>query len=619
MSFGDRLPDSGLDGAHLSTRLNWFLGGPMAVLRTFLIAGGVLVLLCGWMPGGPQSTRHLLALGGTLIVLGAGLLMTRRLPVVGQHLVVATGTVVICLLVARSEGDVLAGLHAAFLVWVGIFVGLYMTHAASVLHLLFATGLAYAAFAVATDPASAVLFTVLGAAPALTVGHVVGHLVRAGRSAASLDPTTGVLASVAALRRVLNRTLARRAAVIVLIELDSLPELYETFGADCGDDLLREVAHRLRTSSPGPVALARWGGERFVVVLEDAALPGGHGAVACRQVAGQVLASLSAPFSVGDAWLRVHSRAGAALVPARTEPETALSRAAVALGYARREHERVWVWNPDSPGMNADDLILLEDLRTAGDRGELSLVYQPIVAATDGAPWGVEALLRWNHPERGSISPGVFVPLAERHGAMDELTRWVLDTALQQNAAWRRTGLKLGIAVNVSPAVLHDLSFPGAVAAALMRHGVPPSALTLEITETAVATRPDRARAALSQLREMGVRLSLDDFGTGYTSLVMLDELPLDEIKVDRAFIGRMLADPAKHSIAATIRALGSQLGVAVVAEGVEDGATFARIAELGFDFAQGFHLARPAMPADVPELLRLMGLAPSAPLEARA
>jgi EAL domain-containing protein (putative c-di-GMP-specific phosphodiesterase class I) len=248
---------------------------------------------------------------------------------------------------------------------------------------------------------------------------------------------------------------------------------------------------------------------------------------------------------------------------------------------------------------------MVEDLRHAGDRGELALVYQPIVALrAERRVLAVEALLRWQHPERGAVSPSLFVPLAERFGVTAGLTAWVLDAALRQVATWRAAGLEVGVAVNLSPTVLHDGTCAEMVAGALVRHGVPASALTLEITETAVSARPDRARTALGELRELGVRLSLDDFGTGYTSLQMLDELPLAEVKVDRAFVGRMLVDPTRDAIASAIAALCTRLGVAVVAEGVEDAETLARVVDAGFDLAQGFHLGRPAPASAVPGLL---------------
>jgi EAL domain-containing protein (putative c-di-GMP-specific phosphodiesterase class I) len=392
-----------------------------------------------------------------------------------------------------------------------------------------------------------------------------------------------------------------------------MADLREAFGHTEGERLLLAVADRLRAlaSEPqgwrAPGGLVRWGGNSFLLVL-DADRP--------EDAAETVLAVLDEPYAIAGRTLHLTGSAGVAAVEQGASPETALSRVSVAAGCAQREHDRVAVWSPRLAGICPEDLALVEDLRHAGDRGELTLAYQPIVTLA-GAAGGrrvvaVEALLRWDHPDRGSLSPAVFVPLAERFGVTAGLTSWVLDAALRQLAAWRAAGHDLGIAVNLSPTVLHDGTCAAMVADALGRHGVPAASLTLEITETAVSARPDRARTALAELDALGVRLSLDDFGTGYTSLVMLDDLPLDEVKVDRAFVGRMLVDPARDAIACAIRSLCSRLGVAVVAEGVEDAATLARVVEAGFDLAQGFHVGRPVPAAAVPALLGAPAAAPT-------
>jgi diguanylate cyclase len=225
---------------------------------------------------------------------------------------------------------------------------------------------------------------------------------------------------------------------------------------------------------------------------------------------------------------------------------------------------------------------------------QFELAYQPLVAAGTRAVAGMEALIRWRHPRRGFLNPGAFLPAIERHHLMGDLTDWVLGAAVGQAAQWREDGLAVPVSVNLSATLLHDDDLVGRVEASLRVHRLPPDQLTLEVTETALTANPGVAHAIFTALRGMGVRISVDDFGTGYTSLAMLKSYAFDEVKVDRSFVSAMRESPADAAVVRAIRELGHQLGLEVVAEGVEDEATARLLEEIRCDLLQGYHFAKP-------------------------
>jgi diguanylate cyclase len=267
------------------------------------------------------------------------------------------------------------------------------------------------------------------------------------------------------------------------------------------------------------------------------------------------------------------------------------------------------VYEPARDRHSRERLELIAELRRALERDELVLHYQPKVALADGRVAGVEALVRWQHPVHGLRGPGAFLPHAEHTALMRPLTLHVLETALAQLAAWRADGLELHMAVNLAVQNLLDLRTPGQVAELLARYGLPASALTLEVTESLMLHDPQRAGEVLHDLRELGVGLALDDFGTGYSSLEHLKRLPVDELKIDKSFVMSMDRDPADRAIVASTAALGRSLGLRVVAEGVESGASAAVLAAIRCDMAQGFHYSPPVPAEQLPALAR-MGVA---------
>jgi diguanylate cyclase (GGDEF)-like protein len=380
-----------------------------------------------------------------------------------------------------------------------------------------------------------------------------------------------------------------------LIDLDRFKDVNDTLGHKVGDVLLMHVAQRLRASAPEHATVARLGGDEFAVLLPDA-----DESDAVR-VARGVLDAVAQPVEVEGSMLDVGGSLGIALAPLHgSDAESLLRSADVAMYVAKRSGGGHAVYAPDQDAHRPDRLALVAELRHAIHDGELELHYQPKFDLRTGQPSGVEALVRWTHRQRGPISPAEFVSLAERTGLITSLSRWVLEAALRQQRAWRDAGLVLPVAVNLSMRDLHDAGLPELVADMLADAQVPASALSIEITESTLMADPERTRSALSRLRDLGVRLAVDDFGTGYSSLAYLKQLPVQELKVDRAFVRDVCHTASDRAIVQSVVDLAHKLGLTVVAEGVEDAATRDELARMGCDLAQGFFFARPASARDV-------------------
>jgi diguanylate cyclase (GGDEF)-like protein len=382
---------------------------------------------------------------------------------------------------------------------------------------------------------------------------------------------------------------------LILLDLDGFKEVNDTLGHHAGDDVLMQVGQVLAARVRPGDTIVRLGGDEFALLM-----PGVATADAARDAATRVLETLSArQWTADGVAVNVQASAGVALFPAHAADMAALlQRADVAMYQAKRARAGVMVYDPSTDPHDVRQLNLLTELRTAIDSEQLVLHYQPKGDLESGQVHGVEALVRWQHPERGLLPPGVFLPLAEHTALMGPLTRWVLDRACAQAAAWARAGSPLAVAVNISPRLLLDGDLPQLVAGLLAAHGLPASSLELEITETAVMTDPDRARLVLERLAVLGVHVSMDDFGAGYTSMALLKELPVHSLKIDQGFVTHMLTDAKGSALAETVIELGHRLQMQVIAEGVESEQVWERLRDLGCDQAQGFFLARP-MPAD--------------------
>jgi len=377
---------------------------------------------------------------------------------------------------------------------------------------------------------------------------------------------------------------------VLVVDLDRFKEVNDTLGHAHGDLLLQAVGPRLAEVLRAQDTVARVSGDEFAVLLPG--LPDAAGALGAAE---RVLAALHRPFELEAATVDVEASVGVAVAPLDgTAAEVLLRHADVAMHAAKDLSAGVVAYQPEREAQAPGRLALLGELRRALDAGELVMHYQPKVDVASGEVCGAEALVRWQHPERGLLPPGAFLPVAESTGLIGRLTLTVLDLVLAQVAAWAATGQALPVAVNLSARRLHDAALPDEVARALARHGVPASLLRLEITESAIMSDPDRALAILRRLAAAGVRLSLDDFGTGYSSMSYLRELPVDELKVDRSFVMEMTGKENDGVLVRSAVDLGHNLGLAVVAEGVEDGPTLEALSALGCDIAQGYLLARP-------------------------
>jgi diguanylate cyclase (GGDEF)-like protein len=390
---------------------------------------------------------------------------------------------------------------------------------------------------------------------------------------------------------------------LLLIDLDKFRSVNDTLGHMAGDRLLIQIADRLRLALPRGAEAARLGGDEFAVLLPTCDAP-----TRAARIARALVADLSSPLNLDGLTLVLEASAGVAVFPDHAvDAEGLLRRADVAMYQAKRDRSGVEVYEATRDGNTPDRLGLLGDLRRALDAHEVELHYQPKVRF-DGKVVGLEALVRWVHPERGRVSPEEFIAIAETSGLMPQLTEYVLETALGQIAKWRAMGLEVPVAVNVSPRDVHSPGFAGAVAARLARHGVPPGALQLEITEHVLLEDPQRAADTMAGLTGHGVKMSLDDFGTGYSSLVHLKRLPVSELKIDRSFVARLVADAEDAEIVRCTVDLAHSLGLLVVAEGVEDDETWERLRDLGCDAIQGWLVAAAMPPDEATAWLRLRG-----------
>ncbi|MEU6587930.1 bifunctional diguanylate cyclase/phosphodiesterase [Streptomyces sp. NPDC046881] len=382
-------------------------------------------------------------------------------------------------------------------------------------------------------------------------------------------------------------------AALMLIDLDRFRSVNDTLGHLAGDRLLLQIADRLRLALPRGAEAARLGGDEFAVLL-----PVADSTTSATRVARGLVTALSSPLDLDGLTLVLEASAGVAVFPDHAlDAEGLLRRADVAMYQAKRDRTGVEVYESKRDSNTPDRLGLLGDLRRALDAHEVQLHYQPKVRF-DGQVAGLEALVRWVHPERGKVPPDEFIAIAESSGLMPHLTEYVLETALGQVARWRAQGLRVPVAVNVSPRDVHTPGFAGSVAARLARHGVPAGALQLEITEHVLLEDPQRAADTLAGLTGHGVKMSLDDFGTGYSSLVHLRRLPVSELKIDRSFVARLAVDAQDAEIVRCTVDLAHSLGLLVVAEGVEDDETWERLRDLGCDAVQGWLVAA-AMPPE--------------------
>jgi diguanylate cyclase (GGDEF)-like protein len=400
---------------------------------------------------------------------------------------------------------------------------------------------------------------------------------------------------------------ARRSSsqplALLMMDLDRFKEVNDTFGHRYGDQLLQQVGQRLLATLGDAGTLARFGGDEFGFMLPDA------DAARATAMAERLLEVLDEPLPLEGQSVALGASIGIALYPEHgADSETLLRYADVAMYVAKRSGGGHAVYSTDQDQHSAERMALASELRQAIEGEQLVLYYQPTVDCARRQVSGVEALVRWQHPQRGLIGPDAFIPLAEQSGAIKALTTYVLEAALRQCRAWLDEGISLTMSVNLSMRNLHDPQLPEIIGGLLARYAIEPPRLNLEITESSIMADPTRALQVLQDLRALGVHIAIDDFGTGYSSMAYLKGLAVDALKIDKSFVQKLASDASDRVIVRSTVDLGHNLGLRVVAEGVEDTVSYEQLARLGCDLAQGFYLGRP-MPAD--DLLRWLLDAP--------
>jgi diguanylate cyclase (GGDEF)-like protein len=423
------------------------------------------------------------------------------------------------------------------------------------------------------------------------------------------DTLTG-LPNRALLNERLTEALARpgnHPLVVLILDLDRFKEVNDTLGHQYGDELLRQVAQRACDTFRKTDTVARLSGDEFAVLLPDTS---GPDALALSE---RLIDEIHRSFAIDNVTVDVEASVGLAVATDTDTSETLLRCADIAMYAAKDAKTGAVLYREEMHSEDTSRLLLLGDLRRALDvDDQLELHYQPKVSLGSGGLCGVEALVRWQHPVRGMISPADFIPIAETTGLINRLTSRVLRIAISQSRAWLDDGLPIPVAVNLSPRCLLDPTLVAHVTDLLGEFDLPTHLLRLEVTETAVMADPRVAMATLNQLHDLGIKLSIDDYGTGYSSMAYLKRLPVDELKVDRTFVLNMDSDQDDAKLVRGAIDLGHNLGMTVVAEGVEGAAHVAALHKLGCDIAQGFHYARPMPPNDLADWLRTHETTPS-------
>lgn len=387
----------------------------------------------------------------------------------------------------------------------------------------------------------------------------------------------------------------QKSLALLLMDLDHFKEINDTLGHQAGDSLLQQVGRRLQSTLRTGDTIARLGGDEFGILLPDITEEN------VNATAGKLLKALEPPFAVEQLTVDVRASIGIGFFPKHgDDKDTIFRRADVAMYLAKQSANGFEVYSPERDSYSPERLALMAELHRSIDNNQLFLVYQPKVDLRTGAATGVESLVRWQHPKLGLIPPDKFIPLAERSSFIKSLTVWGLGAALRQARAWQKEGIQIRVSVNLSARILHDDYFPEYVKELLHRLRVDPAQLEFEITESLIMADPARALGILTELSRMGVTLSIDDFGTGYSSLAYLKKLPVNALKVDKSFVLHMTKDPNDAKIVRSTIELAHNLGLKVIAEGVENREIWDCLLELGCDEAQGYYMSRPLAAAEM-------------------
>jgi diguanylate cyclase (GGDEF)-like protein len=563
-----------------------------AIMRLGLVSAGLLVLFA-WLQGGgqPAAVAVLAAVAGPVALAGVPQLGRKGRAAATTTSLMAASVALVHLWAGVTEAHfiffVMVGVVSLYQDWVPYGIALVIV---TVHHGVFGTLYPHAVYShdAQHDP-----WLWAGIHAAFVLAASLAHLAawRLNEDQVLSDPLTG-LANRTLLEEITHRMLQRGSGISLLfIDLDDFKDINDSRGHAAGDELLLLLAERLRSCVRVGDVVARIGGDEFAVLVN------GSPDVA-RSVGERILVALSVPVSLADGTVSVHASVGVAASTDAGDPTAGalLRNADLAMYLAKAQGKNRLVVYADGMAEAARRRAdLAQDLAVAADSGQLEVHYQPTVQLADGRTTGFEALVRWNHPERGLVPPVEFIPLAEETGAITDIGRWVLHEALRQGAAWAaETGAPLRMAVNLSPRQFQDGDVTADVVAALEQTGFPAAQLTLEVTEGVLVRDVDAVVAQLESLRALGVRIAIDDFGTGFSGLSYLRHLPADIIKIDRSFVMDLPRGRSATTLITSIVELARTLGLDVVAEGVETEGQRRALADLDCGWAQGYLFARP-------------------------
>ena len=581
---------------------------PLSVLRILYALAAVTWSAAGFLVHWPHVNRAaLVAVIGLTVAVWVGLLAVHQVGRRACHVLALVATLAVGTLAWAAHGDDLLMCAVAFFVPIGVFCGLFLpTRAVIGYQLLAAVSLGLAEWQAGW--AQALVVALVGGIALVGGAVTVEFLARVSRRQGAIDPDTGLLSDLGFAQRLAQR-IEGGPVVVAAIVLHGIADARDALGFRVGSELLRRGVEDLGQVLPASAMIGRSAGDELVVAdeltpIRDAPMPGDRPAKAsdgARALASVLAEGIGAGrYLVGEVEVSLRAHVGLAVGPwdGANAPEL-MRRASLSARQAASRGQVCALWEGGGGALTGEDLELLADLRLASERGELWIAYQPQVDARTSELRSVEALLRWDSPKRGAVSPGHFILLAERTGLVDRLTDWVIGEALDAQVRWRAGGLELPVSVNLSAKTLTKPDLSGLMLGELERRGLPPECLTVEVTETAAAELADAVNL-LRPLHDRGVRVSIDDFGSGYTSLRALPSLPLDELKVDQSFVRLSSTSHADLAILRSVGELAHRLGLQAVAEGVETEEVRARVFEFGFDVIQGYLFSPPLNEADL-------------------
>lgn len=583
---------------------SWFaLGAPLELLSSLSVARIlVIVAACTWAVGAALGAFDVLAAAMLLAisVASAIALMRMRALTAEVNSAVAVGHIAMIEVALFTSDDprrvaALALLLAVMTIFFGLFFVSY--------ELVALLGLTVAVISVSSRLTNGGM----GFGDGLMISGFIAALAamtafsaRTSRVSGATDPETGVK-NISAMTTHLERRERSRDVIVATVFLSGVEEVRDALGHDAGTGLVRRAMEDLGQVLPASAIIGRGAANDVVVLLENDPDSERTTEELIASTVDQIGGAIGVGrYLVGEIEVALTSHVGIVVASTvETDAGELVRQSALAARSARVDGKLSSTWDGSTTTLTAADLAILSDLRTAFDRDEFWIAYQPQVSAADGRIVAVEALLRWSSEFHGVVPPGRFIPLAERTGLVDRLTDWVINEALDAQVRWRDADVELTVSVNVSPLSLRSEDFGGRVRTALEARGLPAEVLMLEVTESMAFDIPE-AVERLGPLRQLGVKISIDDFGTGYTSLAVLPRLPLDELKVDQQFVRDSMTSAASEAIVVSVCELAHRLGLSAVAEGVEDAELAESMASFGFDLLQGYHFARPMPEEDL-------------------